>query len=360
MAENGPGPDEVISLEDLMEGDAASPGVAAASSSETTSPALSTEVKPQYNRGVAPSRPSEADLAKIDGLLDSVDPAFLKQLGDLKKEKFAELAVQGNELDDLIDLEKTGPETPPKPPRFSFKLNFRAAGGGFRSLRRSLIAGFRDGLTMLRSEVIPLLLGRSQKGATASLNLSKQLMQGGRRMIAQFAELPREAKLRIAFLCLLVCGFVVLVRRMQNGHLMPTMEIDFVPTVAVGADASWSYDADEPMEAFYSPLRFPEHVVVLDKVVVNIKPSENSGPLPMGAFEFYFEADSRDAAVELSDRKGEVLDAVQRTIQNVTYDEIVSQVGKQKLKLVIRKNVNTVLTKGRVRKVFYKAIVVKP
>jgi flagellar FliL protein len=147
---------------------------------------------------------------------------------------------------------------------------------------------------------------------------------------------------------------------MTSGGLMPDFEVRFVPTVAIEADRSWSFDAREEWDEFNSPLRHPEHVVLLNKVVVNLRPSESSDGNPMGYFEFYLEANSQEAAIEIDDRQAEILDVVQRTVEAITYDEIVTPAGKNKLKLVIRKDLNQVLTKGRVRKVFYKSVVIKP
>ena len=93
---------------------------------------------------------------------------------------------------------------------------------------------------------------------------------------------------------------------------------------------------------------------------MNLRPSESSDENPMGYFEFYLEMNSQEAAVEIGDRMSEVIDSVQRTAESITYDEIITTAGKNKLKLVIRKNVNKVLSEGRVRKVFYKSVVIKP
>ena len=206
----------------------------------------------------------------------------------------------------------------------------------------------RRALAMLKTRVVAMA-GTSARMARIPVSGAKLLMTLSRR---------RKLALFIGIGLVVVLG--VLAGRWSSGRRLPDLGIHFIPTVAAHADASWSYDEEGPMEDFYSPIRHPEHVMLFEKLLANLRPSPGSGPNPMGHFGFYIELQSRAAAVEVRDRQGEVLDVIQRTLDGVAYDEIVTPAGKEKLKLVLRKNINAILVKGRAHRIYFKSAIIKP
>ena len=58
--------------------------------------------------------------------------------------------------------------------------------------------------------------------------------------------------------------------------------------------------------------------------------------------------------------EAEARDAISTTRLQMSYDELSTEAGKSKLKVVLRKNLNEVLSTGRVRRVYFKSIIVKP
>lgn len=80
----------------------------------------------------------------------------------------------------------------------------------------------------------------------------------------------------------------------------------------------------------------------------------------MGAFEFFVEGTVNDVIVEIKDREPEIEDLFLRTIEEMNYDQISSGEGKKKLCEILRHEVNKILTKGQVRRIFFKTAIVKP
>ena len=80
----------------------------------------------------------------------------------------------------------------------------------------------------------------------------------------------------------------------------------------------------------------------------------------MGAFEFFIEGNSPDVMVEIKDREYEVKDLFQRNSEEMNFDQLETVEGKQLLLEKLRRDVNRILTKGRVRKVFFKTVILKP
>src|SRR5690606_28930606 len=103
--------------------------------------------------------------------------------------------------------------------------------------------------------------------------------------------------------------------------------------------------------------RASQNLMILSRMTVNLQVSSGSGPNPMGSFEFFIEGNSPDVMVEIKDREHEVRDFCQRTIEEMTYDQMESVDGKQLLQEKLRRGVNRILTKGQIRKIFYKTAI---
>ncbi len=296
------------------------------------------------------SASADMDFAKLDALLFSQDPKFKEKVAELKG-----LEVKGEIEPDMFDsgaLESleikrdkvsapSREEIKLKPP---LKDRARAYVNWLLTLKPSLGPGKFNPAAMLARTMAWV--------RDSAMKILK--------LITQFRTLPLRTKISVIglFSLTLILGFMV--KMIVEGDFLPSFEMRLIPTVAADADQSWSYDENEQTDDFFSSIRHPEHIVLLERLVVNVKASEGSGPNPMGFLEFYIEASSEDAAIEINDRKAEVKDAMQRTIEGITYDELVTPAGKNKLKLILRKNINSVLTKGRVRKLFFKSVVIKP
>lgn len=140
---------------------------------------------------------------------------------------------------------------------------------------------------------------------------------------------------------------------------LPTVNLEGVTSFEQVADGVFEFAPDASMEQFDSPIRHSDYTVLLGKVVANLRPSPATSGQPMGAFRFHFEASTRETAVELVDREKELLDLMQRAIEEMTWDELSSPDGKAHLKLVLRKKINEALNRGRVKKVLIETIILK-
>lgn len=80
----------------------------------------------------------------------------------------------------------------------------------------------------------------------------------------------------------------------------------------------------------------------------------------MGAFEFLVEGGAADVVVEIKDRESEIEDLFLRTLEEMTFEQVSSGEGKKQICDRLRKEVNRILTKGFVRRVFIKNAIVKP
>lgn len=120
------------------------------------------------------------------------------------------------------------------------------------------------------------------------------------------------------------------------------------------------FKADDEMEAFYDNPRFAKNLISISRMIVNVRPSKNSGSNPMLAIEINAEGISPEATIELKDREAEFKDLLIRQAEDFTYDELITTEGKQNLCDQFRLVINANLTNGQIRKVFLKAFVIKP
>ncbi|MBN8539676.1 MAG: flagellar basal body-associated FliL family protein [Deltaproteobacteria bacterium] len=157
-------------------------------------------------------------------------------------------------------------------------------------------------------------------------------------------------------------ALILVVAKFSQGKLLPKTEREWIASFEEKADGVFTYERNDPFEDFNDPILHPEYVVVIERVIVNLArtPEAEEGSNPMAAFEFYIQTDNQESAIEVKDRNIEVRDVLARAVERMTYPELATEEGKQKLKLVLRKDLNLIMTKGRVRRVFLKTIVLNP
>jgi flagellar basal body-associated protein FliL len=171
---------------------------------------------------------------------------------------------------------------------------------------------------------------------------------------------PQRFSILLAFA--FVGALILVVAKMYQGKLLPKTEREWIASFEEKADGVFTYERTDPFEDFNDPILHPEFVVVIERVIVNLArtPEAEEGSNPMAAFEFYIQTDNQESAIEVKDRNIEIRDVLARAVERMTYPELATEDGKQKLKLVLRKDLNLIMTKGRVRRVFLKTIVLNP
>lgn len=199
----------------------------------------------------------------------------------------------------------------------------------------------------------PLLLGWSKKQIhKAKANIGEGL--------AAFKSFSLMKKLAFVGLLIATGASAVLFNKMANNKLFPSDNELFVPSLEEWAQAKYQYTPEDQMESFYDSTRTSQSIIEMKKFIVNLRRSNTSGPNPMGAFEFYVEGTVSESVVEIKDRESEMRDLFLRTIEDMSYDQVASGEGKRLLCDRLRKELNKVLTKGKVRRVFIKTAIIKP
>lgn len=302
-----------------------------------------------------PADLSELSLDQLDGMILSEDPNFANDLEDVKS-----LPSDGSIDLDVVDLGESFPEkeNPWRHPNGLRKvvvtiLPFLPKLWDFQYRLFSGLHLFRARFKTSLREVGPRLLRSTKSAAQSGAEYSK-----GR--IAAFKALNRSLKIIAANLILVgMLTAVFLYRSFTQGVLPPEKEL-LTASLEEWAVQVYKYDPESEMDSFYDSPRTIQNIMSLPKMIVNVQPSPSSGPNPMAAMEFFLEGLSPEVIIEVKDRETEMRDLFQRTIEEMSYGELDTAEGKQQLTERLRVALNVHLTKGKIRRVFIKELVLKP
>lgn len=309
----------------------------------------------------------ELTLEELDKVFDAESPAFLKELGEVAQE--VKKTADGHEISDepqdskqseaeLAEAEKSV-DASPAIQNLKEKLEALKA----KLKPDELIEKLRK-----EREALP---ERIAKLGPTFWQLFKKFLYITKEKILDFLELIKKGLLWFAalsrpqlfmvFLILTLVGTIYMFSRMMiHGTFMPKVRPYILPDVKDEADSIYEIKKEDGWSKFSDPMNAPEFTVAINRIVVNIKPSQNSGPNPMTIVELIILTSNQEAAIEIKKRMSEVRDMVSRIVEEITYDDLARPEGKEKLKMFIRKDLNQIINSGRVAKVLYKSVVIKP
>lgn len=270
----------------------------------------------------------EITLEELDSLLAQEDPSFNNEFAVLRSEKF-EVDIEVENFSGVDKAIESSAAAPTQNPDVNLK--------DFKSNPLKVLKEVGNYLIWIVSGVFGTIFGS----------------------ITGFFGLSRQKKLIVLSVVALAIGAFLLIQKAFTGSLLPSFELKFMTSIKPLADRSFKIEPGEQMEDFDNPLRHPDFVVLIERLVVNLK-SSNASENPMGMFEFYIEASSQEGAIEVNERQKEIRDLMARTLEQASYEDLASSEGKDRMKLTLRREINTLLTEGRARRVFFKTILLKP
>ena len=192
------------------------------------------------------------------------------------------------------------------------------------------------------------------------LILAKNIVRQFKRTFTVVKNLSHLKKLYIVIFVVASFGLTKIAQRFKMKHPLPRIGSIEVISMAQVADRVFEFDAKSASwEEFESTVRLPNHTVTLNKIVVNLKMSAKTSLNPMAYLRLNLEASNKEAAVEVLDREKEIADLIQRTVEEMPYDIVNTSDGKNLMKIKIRKKLNEVLNRGRVKRIYIQEIILK-
>jgi flagellar basal body-associated protein FliL len=282
-------------------------------------------------------------MEQINELLAKEDPRFveeLKDLGDLKAPEGMKFEPLGLEMDVLEEKEpKAAP--PKKPSRL------------LRWLKRPLQALLHFNPKKL-FRINRVLLLRAWRGSFDLIKTQTKRVSAAMLRVKRWEKSLTPAarnSLWMMFFCLMaMAGAAASLGRFDFRTLMDGGELRDLATVA---DQVYHFEDSESRESFFSPLRRPEAYILLESMVVQLRPSVRAG-MPKLYVEYIVEASSQRAAHEIQQKEGLIRDQIARVTENFTVEELRTVEGKARLKEAVKKEINGGIRSGYVRSVFFK------
>ena len=361
MAEDKSGGDDILSLEDLMADDPpaakAVTGEPAASIAGAPVPPPAPAPAPEPPKAEPPPPPPIKSTSSVsddfDQLLAVADPEFANQLNDLSELGHEGEAIDETDLDNLVDRVRIESTKTGWRKAIVLLVNRPARRIGLQ------IERLKEFIHWLKTAGVPAAVVASRAAVVRAKEVALATVAWLKHHISAFLALPRRSKFLIFAALVLSAAAVFVAKITFKGTLFPTLEVPYLNSFADVADQAWSIGPDEVWDDLNDPLLHPEHVVLIERLIANLK-NPGDGSNPMALIDLYVESASQEVAVEIKNRDAEARDLIGRTLGQMTYEDLTTQAGKTKLKVFLRKNLNEVLTTGRVRRVYFRNIIVKP
>lgn len=298
----------------------------------------------------------------VDNFLAEQDPDFLKTIEGIRADK--SLTVEQIIIDDEtaalhaeIDLwsnykgfRKIIFKVIPFAPRISLKL---------KSLKFKIVAFFQAYWIRFKHFSIYLATEGRKKAVAQIKTTLKKRSQEFSDWNYNFGQLKLRSKL-IFFFSVLLFGTTFFVAYLGfKSKLMPHEKEMFLTGFTHHSTKEYEYDPNVEVEPYIDNPRAAQNLILIPKLIVNLKRLPDSKDNPMAAFEFFIEGMSSDVVVEIKDREHFIKDIIQRSIEEMTFDELDSENGKKDLCVKLQKEISKVLVTGRVKTVRIKTIILK-
>lgn len=305
----------------------------------------------------------EPDEQELDRFLAEQDPAFAAQMKDLSQDK--NLKVEEIVIDDATQelfeetqnwqnstgLKKISYRFFRFLPQVSLALKKSKARVAVKMVAFSII---------LRNEANDLAVSlwrNSRKYAKEGLSATQQTVGGG---LKSFKKLSAKRKVMLFLTFVLVGAAIYGVKFALSGRLLPGERELFIANFEEAGGEVFEFDPSDRQELFYDNVRSAPNLLLIPKMIINIKASANSGPNPMIAVEFFAEGMSPEAILELKAREPFFRDRMQRRIEDYSFDLLESSSGKISLTQELLKDLNRNLSQGQLRGLRIKTLVLKP
>lgn len=305
----------------------------------------------------------ELSVEALDNFLSESDPEFSKKMGELKSDKslsFAEVELSEEEqaLADEKDWWSNNGKILkviflifPLAPRLSL---------GIKKLKYKFFVLLRG--LWVRTKNFGYFLRTAGKDKTIYFVKSSIKVFTGffLRILGAFKDLPLKLKIVFLLLVLATVGVGYIVKKILENNLLPKEKTLFIQNFDQVANQVYKFDPSKNMEPLFDNLRTSSNVYLMPRMVVNIRQSESSGDNPMAALEIFVEGMTPEVAVEIKDRESEFRDFLQRELEQLDYDTLLSPDGKIETLEKLKIEMNKLLVSGKIRRIYLKTLILKP
>src|SRR5690606_3214538 len=153
-----------------------------------------------------------------------------------------------------------------------------------------------------------------------------------------YDNLPKEQKIKIYSALAVVLIGAPLILLLLKGKLLPEFEIPYVVSMKELSQKVHSYPVDGVQVPLFDDYRSQAFTLAMPKTMINLK-REGDEP-SYGQFEFFFNLREKQLASVVESKETEIIDLLQRTLEQITWSELQTPMGKEKVKKVVRHRIN--------------------
>lgn len=300
---------------------------------------------------------------ELDRIIGEEDPEFLKTVGEIGQDNNLSLSqIVISDEDQALNEEKDAWAKSRGLGRIVYRvfplaphLSLR-----FKKWKYLLFVFLRAEKVRIKNFLYFLATDGKEKALKKLKSAGTSAAEGASSVAYSFKKLNWKLKIFALGLVLMAAGTGFFIHRAVTHGFFHGHDELFMPSLERIASEVQIYDPKKDVEPFYGNLRATSNILMMPKMVVNLRKSVQSGPNPMGAFEFYIEGMAPEVTVEVKDREVEIRDLMQRVIEEFTFDQVDSMDGKKLLLEKLKKEINAVLTTGKLKKVSFKTVIIKP
>ena len=162
-----------------------------------------------------------------------------------------------------------------------------------------------------------------------------------------------KKKTLIASSILLMAG--VLVYFLVQGQLLPRFAFPYKVSYKKLAQEVYSYPTDGMEVPLFDDSRSKAFTVALPKATINLL---GGGEEPdYGEFEFFLNLRDRDLVAQVNAQQSDIMEIVRGILEKMSWSDLQTPIGKDRLKKQIRADVNNYLGGNMVLSVYYRSVI---
>lgn len=158
----------------------------------------------------------------------------------------------------------------------------------------------------------------------------------------------------IVLLSGVILAFVFFLVLIGTGALIPSFNNPYDTSLLPKATKVIEYDTSQSTVPLFDSYRSTTFTMTFPKTIFNLK-SMSDKP-QFGELEFFIDLRDKKYEVMVKSKQSEIMDTIQRVMEQVTWQEIESPMGKDKVKKIIRNRLNQFFERDIVLSVFYRSI----
>lgn len=297
--------------------------------------------------------PADIPLEDIDKLLEQEDPEFTKSLEEVRAvESDKDVVIDAAAIDESVADEVI--EISEKSLTGMTNIKFKIRGG----IARFKLA-LRTRTKQAGKDFVHFLKVRPKQFVLASVKMLQAGIKNATIPFKAFNDASLLQKITVALLLgLAVVSSWVLIHNFK-GVWLPQINEPLLRSFEQFADNVETFNSKDAGVSFYVAFPQEPHEFLFPKMKVNLRRTAEH-PNPMGAFEIIVALDSKDTAIEVSDRQVEFGDLLQRALEEESFTDLETELGKQKLKSHLKRELNQKLTQGWAKDISLKTFILKP